>query len=137
LTGAVETVVFPNSYPKFEPYMSADFPILVSGRFETEDEKSCKLIASEMQPLSGISERSAKTLRIRACITNLSPDTATNLLRLLESNRGETGVEVELYNPPDFRVNIQSADFVKVKSSPELIRRIEVLCGPGSVNVIS
>jgi len=137
LTGAVETVVFPNSYPKFEPYMSADFPILVSGRFETEDEKSCKLIASEMQPLSGISERSAKTLRICACITNLSPDTATNLLRLLESNRGETGVEVEIYNPPDFRVNIQSADFVKVKSSPELIRRIEVLCGPGSVNVIS
>jgi DNA polymerase-3 subunit alpha len=137
LTGAVQTVVFPNSYPKFEPYMTADFPILVSGRFELEDDKSCKLIASDLQPLSGVAERSAKTLRIRARISDLSPSSATLLHRLLENNRGETGVEVELYHPHDFRVNIQSADFVKVKSSPELIRQIEDICGSGSVDVVN
>jgi DNA polymerase-3 subunit alpha len=137
LTGAVQTVVFPNSYPKFEPYMTADFPILVSGRFELEDDKSCKLIASDLQPLSGVAERNAKTLRIRARIADLSPSSATALHRLLENNRGETGVEVELYHPHDFRVNIQSADFVKVKSSRELIRQIEDICGPGSVDVVN
>ena len=137
LTGAVETVVFPNSYPKFEPYMTADYPILVSGRFEAEDEKGFKVIASDLQPLSGIFARNAKTLRIRAEISNLSPASATLLHRLLESNRGETGVEVELYLPSDFRVNIQSSDFVKVKSSPELIQQIESICGPGSVHVVN
>jgi DNA polymerase-3 subunit alpha len=137
LTGAVETVVFPNSYPKFEPYMTADFPILVSGRFEAEDERSCKVIASDLQPLSGIAERNAKTLRIRACISNLAPGSATMLHRLLESHRGDTGVDVELYHPADFRVNIQSADFVKVKSSPELIEQIESICGPGSVHIVN
>ncbi len=137
LTGAVETVVFPNAYPKFEPFMSADFPILVTGRFEAENEKSCKVIAAEFQPLSGISERCAKTLRIRACIANLSPETALSLHRLLESNRGETGVDLELYDPSSFRVNIQSSDFVKVKSSTELIRQIESICGAGSVLVMN
>ncbi len=137
LTGAVETVVFPNSYPKFEPYLTADFPILITGRFETEDERSCKIIASDLQPLSGISERSAKTLRISACISSLSPDSADQLHRLLVSNRGDTGVDVELYHPSDFRVNIQSSDFVKVKSSTELIRQIEGICGPGSVHVVN
>jgi DNA polymerase III subunit alpha len=137
LTGAVETIVFPNSYPKFEPYMTADCPILVSGRFESEDERSCKLIASDLQPLTGIAERNAKTLRIRACLSNLSPGSATTLHRLLESNRGDTGVDVELYHPSDFRVNIQSSDFVKVKSSPELIEQIESICGPGSVHVVN
>jgi len=137
LTGAVETVVFPSSYPKFEAFMTADFPILVTGRFEAEDEKSCKIIASEFQPLSGISERNAKTLRIRACISSLSPESATLLHRLLDSNRGETGVEVELYNPSAFRVNIHSSDFVKVKSSSELVRQIENICGPGSVQVMN
>ena len=137
LTGAVETVVFPNAYPKFEPFMAADFPILVTGRFEAEDEKSCKIIASDFQPLSGIAERSAKTLRIRACISSLSPESALALHRLLESNRGETGVEVELYDPSVFRVNIQSSDFVKVKSSPELIQQIESICGAGSVQVVN
>jgi DNA polymerase III subunit alpha len=137
LTGAVETVVFPNSYPKFEPYMNADFPILVSGRFEAEDERACKVIASDFQPLSGIAERRAKTLRIRASIADLSPDSAALLHRLLERNCGETGVDVELYHPCDFRVNIQSSDFIKVKSSPELIRQIESICGEGSVRVVN
>jgi DNA polymerase III subunit alpha len=137
LTGAVETVVFPSSYPKFEAFMTADFPILVSGRFETEDEKSGKIIATEFQPLSGINERNAKTLRISACISGLSPESATLLHRLLDSNRGETGVEVELYHPSAFRVNIHSSDFVKVRSSSELVRQIENICGPGSVQVMN
>jgi DNA polymerase-3 subunit alpha len=137
LTGAVETVVFPNSYPKFEPYMTADRPILVSGRFEAEDERGCKLIASDLQPLTGIAERNARTLKISACLSNLSPASATTLHRLLEKNRGDTGVDLELYHPSDFRVNIQSSDFVKVKSSPELIEQIESICGPGSVHVVN
>jgi DNA polymerase III subunit alpha len=137
LTGAVETVVFPNSYPKFEPFMSADYPILISGRFEFEDGRGCKVIASDLQPLSGILERSARTLRISASISDLSPDSAVLLHRLLENNRGETGVEIELLYPSEYRVNIRSSDFVKVRSSLELIQQIESICGPGSVHVLN
>jgi DNA polymerase III subunit alpha len=137
LTGAVETVVFPAAYPKFEPFMSADYPLLVSGRLESEDERGCKFIASEFQPLSGIAERNAKTLCIRACLSQLSPGSATTLHRLLENNHGDTGVDVELVHPSDFRVNIQSSGFVKVKSSPELIEQIESICGPGSVHIVN
>ena len=137
LTGAVETVVFPAAYPKFEPFMSADYPLLVSGRLESEDERGCKFIASEFQPLSGIAERNAKTLCIRACLSQLSPGSATTLHRLLENHRGDTGVDVELVHPSDFRVNIQSSGFVKVKSSPELIEQIESICGPGSVHIVN
>jgi DNA polymerase III subunit alpha len=136
LTGAVETVVFPGAYPKFEPYMTSDQPVLISGRFDTEDERSCKLIASDLEPLTGIAERNAKTICIRACLTDLSPGSADVLHTLLDRHRGETGVDLELYSPSDFRVNIQSSDFVKVKSSPELIEQIEGICGPGSVCVV-
>ncbi len=83
------------------------------------DENAAKIICSEIQPLAGISERNARTLRIRAASPSLRPDAGRELHRLLEQNRGETGVEVELYHPSDFRVTIQSADFVKVKSSPD------------------
>jgi DNA polymerase-3 subunit alpha len=137
LSGAVETVVFPNSYPKFEPYMNADYPILVSGRFEADDERACKIIASDFQPLSGIAERNAKSLCIRARIAHLSPGSAVLLHRLLENNRGNTGVDLELVLPSDCRVNILSSDFIKVKSSPELIQQIESICGEGSVQVVN
>ncbi len=137
LSGAVPAIVFPNSYTKYEPYIAADCPLLVSGRFEPEDERSFKIIVSEIEPLPGIMQRNAKTLRITACVSSLSPSSATELRRLLEKNRGDTGVDIELYNPSEFRVNIQSSDFVRIKSSPELIQRIEDICGPGSVQVVN
>lgn len=137
LSASVETVVFPKDYKRYEQYLSADTPILISGRFEVEEENSFKIICSEIQPLHGFKERNARGLCIRAPIHRLSPATAEELHKLLEANRGETGVEVELFNPRDFRVTIQSADFVKVKASPELVRRIEDLCGSGSVQLLN
>jgi len=134
--GSIETVVFPNAFQKYESCITADKPIMVSGRFEFEGERSCKIIASEIQPLSGILERHAGTLRIAARIDALSADTADSLNRLFETSRGNTGIVIELYHPENFRVNIQSSDFVKVKSSPELIAQIENLCGRGSVQFV-
>ena len=136
LSAAVEAVVFPSSYAKYAPYLEADTPVLVVGRFEV-DENSSKIICSEIQPLSGIAERNARALCIRASIPDLRPDAAAELYQLLEQNRGETGVDVELYHPDEFRVTIKCSDFMRVKSSLELIRRIEEICGPGSVQVLS
>jgi DNA polymerase-3 subunit alpha len=134
--GSIETVVFPNAFIKYESCITADKPILVSGRFEYEGERSCKIIASDIEPLEGIMERRAVTLRIAARIDALSNDVADSLNRLFETSCGGTGIEIELYHPENFRVNIQSADFVKVKSSPELIDQIEKLCGRGSVQFV-
>ena len=137
LSGAVETVVFPSLHAKVERLLAADTPILVSGRFEVESESNFKIVSFEIQPLSGITERNAKALCIRAAVARLGPESAEQLHRLLERNRGETGVELELYHPQNIRVTINSSDFVKVKSSPELIRQIENICGPGSVQLLN
>jgi DNA polymerase-3 subunit alpha len=136
LTAAVEAVVFPSSYAKCATLLEADTPVYVQGRFEVDDNSS-KIICSEIEPLAGIAERNAKTLCIHAEVAGLNPDAGSELYRLLEQNRGETGVVVELYHPGEFRVRIESSDFVRVKSSPELIRRIEEICGVGSVEVLN
>jgi len=134
LTGAVETLVFPATYTRCAALLEVDKPLLVEGRFDV-DENASRIICSAIQPLTGISERNAKTLCIRASIPQLQPEAAAALQRLFEENRGETGINLELYHLDEFRVTIQCADFVKVRSSPELIRRIEDICGAGSVHV--
>jgi DNA polymerase-3 subunit alpha len=136
LTGRVEAVVFPKDYAKFSPYLEADGPVFVVGRFEV-DENSTKIICSEIAPLAGIIERNARRLCIRTPVPRLRPDAAAELYRLFEQNPGETGIELELYHPNEFRVTIHSSDFVKVKTSQDLIRRIEDICGPGSVQILS
>lgn len=137
LTGAVEAVAFPSAYSKYESLLAPDTAIVVGGRFECEEENGCKIIASEIQPLAGIAERNARSLCIRVAAPDFAPEDAQELYRLLESNRGETGVGVELCYPRDFRVTIQSQDFVKVRSTPDLFRRIEAICGPGSVVIVN
>jgi len=137
LSGSVETVVFPNAYQKFAPILRSDRPILVAGRLEFEEERGCKIVASEIEPLAGILERQAKVLCIRAAVDRLPAGAADALYSLLDGNRGDTGVEIELYRPADYVVRIQSSDFVRVKSSPELIRQIEEICGGGTVRVVS
>ncbi|MCL2878461.1 MAG: DNA polymerase III subunit alpha, partial [Acidobacteria bacterium] len=136
ISGSIETVVFPNAFQKYESCIVTDQPILVSGKFEFGGERSCKIIASEIQPLSGILERHAGMLRISARTDALSADTADSLNRLFETSRGNTGIEIELVHPENFRVKIQSSDYVKVKSSPELVAQIENLCGRGSVHFV-
>jgi DNA polymerase-3 subunit alpha len=136
LTGSVESVAFPSTYSKYASLLGADAPVLVIGRFEIED-NACKIICSEIEPLAGIMERNARKLRIRASVPSLQPEDGLRLSRLLEQNRGETGIELELYHPGEFRVTIQAADFVKVRSCPELVREIEAICGAGSVQVLS
>ena len=66
LTGAVEAVVFPSLYVKAEPFLKSDSPILVTGRFEVENENNFKIVASEIQPLDGASARNASA---RSCIS--------------------------------------------------------------------
>ena len=134
--GSIETVVFPGVFQKCESCITTDQPIMVSGRFEFEGERSCKIIASVIEPLYGIMERHASALRISARTEALSADTAGSLNKLFEGNRGETGIEIELYHPENIRVNIQSSDVVKVKSSLELIAQIENICGRGSVRIL-
>ena len=71
LSGSVETIVFPNAYQKFTAFLRSDLPILVTGRFEFEEERGCKIVAAELQPLAGILERQARTCvsapRSRTC----------------------------------------------------------------------
>ncbi len=136
LSGSVEVVVFPNSYAKYASHLAEDAPLRVAGRFEHDEEGGSKLIASEIEPLSGISARNARHIEISASLPSLPPDAAEQLYRLLEGSRGETGVALSLYHPHDFRVTIQSVDFVKIRSSQELLERIEAICGRGSVTVV-
>ena len=136
MTGTVEAVVFPAVFARCERLLAADTPVLVSGRFEAEEESSRKIAVSDIQPLEGIAERNARALRIRVRVDAMAPERAAELHRLLESNRGETGVGLELYAPGDFRVTIESYDLVKVRSTPELIRRIEGICGSGCVEIV-
>lgn len=66
-------------------------------------------------------------IRIRAMVCKLSPESAVELCRALERNRGKMGAE--LYHVHDFRATIQCFEVARARSSPEPLREIERICG--------
>jgi DNA polymerase-3 subunit alpha len=56
--GAIETIVWPDTYRKVATMLESDVPIVVSGRPDITEER-CTLIADKMESLLGIQEQSA------------------------------------------------------------------------------
>ena len=62
--GAVEVVVFPETYARFRAACENGALLLVRGKFE-RDEESSRLQATEVLPLAQLRERLSRGVRIR------------------------------------------------------------------------
>ncbi len=63
IAGSVEVVVFPETFGKHGQLIAADAMLLVRGKFEKDDE-SARLVATELQPISMLKERTTREVVI-------------------------------------------------------------------------
>src|SRR4030095_9823851 len=61
--GGVEVVVFPETFGKCGHLIAADAMLLVRGKFEKDDE-SARIVATELQPISMLKERTTREVVI-------------------------------------------------------------------------
>ena len=132
IAGAVEVVVFPEAFGKHGHLIAADAMLLVRGKFEKDDE-SARLVATELQPISMLRERTTREVLIHLAVP--SRNTLEALAELLSRHRGDRKVLLELdvkkHGGHGLRVR---ADVVqRVRPSEKLVEEVEQLCGTGSV----
>jgi DNA polymerase-3 subunit alpha len=134
IAGAVEVVVFPEAFGKFGHLVAADSMVLVRGKFERDDE-SARLVASELQPITMLKERTTREVVIHVPVS--SRNTLEALAELLSRHRGDRKVSLEI----DVKANGGSglrvrADVAqRVRPSEKLVEEVEQLCGTGSVQL--
>jgi DNA polymerase III subunit alpha len=132
IAGGVEVVVFPETFAKCGHLIAADAMLLVRGKFE-KDEESARLVATELQPISLLKERTTKEVVIH--LTASSRNTMEALAELLSRHRGDRRVSLELdvkkNGGPGLRVRADVAQ--RVRPSEKLVEEVEQLCGSGSV----
>ena len=63
IAGGVEVVVFPETFGKCGHLIAADAMLLVRGKFEKDDE-SARIVATELQPISLLKERTTREVVI-------------------------------------------------------------------------
>jgi DNA polymerase III subunit alpha len=132
IAGGVEVVVFPETFGKCGHLIEADAMLLVRGKFEKDDE-SARLVATELQPISLLKERTTREVVIH--LTAPSRDAMEALAELLSRHRGDRRVLLELdvkkNGGPGLRVRADVAQ--RVRPSEKLVEEVEQLCGTGSV----
>jgi DNA polymerase-3 subunit alpha len=132
IAGGVEVVVFPEAFGKSGHHIVADAMLLVRGKFEKDDE-SARIVASELQPISLLKERTTREVVIHLQVP--SRNTLEALAELLSRHRGDRRVVLEVDTKkngnPALRVRADVAQ--RVRPSEKLVEEVEQLCGAGSV----
>jgi DNA polymerase-3 subunit alpha len=134
IAGGVEVVVFPETFGKCGHLVVADAMLLVRGKFEKDDE-SARIVATELQPISMLKERTT-----REVVIHLQKPTRTTLealAELLSRHRGDRRVILELdtkkNGTPALRVRADVAQ--RVRPSEKLVEEVEQLCGAGTIEL--
>jgi DNA polymerase-3 subunit alpha len=134
IAGGIEVVVFPETFGKCGHLIASDAMLLVRGKFE-KDEESARLVATELQPISLLKERTTREVIIH--LKASSRNTMEALAELLSRHRGDRRVSLELdvkkNGGPGLRVRADVAQ--RVRPSERLVEEVEQLCGAGTIEL--
>ena len=135
VAGALEVVVFPETFGKHGSVVAADAMLLVRGKFEKDDE-SARIVATELLPISTLKERTTKEVVIHLASQAQGRTTFEQLAELLSRHRGDRRVYLELdVKGKEKPLRVRSEVAVRVKPSDRLVLEVEQLCGSGSVEL--
>jgi DNA polymerase-3 subunit alpha len=135
VAGNLEVVVFPETFGKHWNVIAADAMLLVRGKFEKDDE-SARMVATELQPISMLQERTTKEVAIHLSVPPHGRPTFEALAELLSRHRGDRRVCLELEVPgKEARLRVRSEVAMRVRPSERLVSEVEQLCGSGSVEL--
>jgi DNA polymerase-3 subunit alpha len=135
VAGALEVVVFPETFGKHGSLIEADAMLLVRGKFEKDDE-SARIVATELQPIAMLQERTTKEVVIHLAQRSQARSTFEQLAELLARHRGDRRVYLELdVNGREKPLRVRSEVAIRVRPSERLVSEVEELCGSGSVEL--
>ena len=135
VAGNLEIVVFPETFGKHGTVIEADAMVLVRGKFEKDDE-SARLVATELQPIAMLQERTTKEVVIHLPQKAQARSTFEQLAELLARHRGDRRVYIELdVSGREKPLRVRSEVAMRVRPSERLVTEVELLCGSGSVEL--
>jgi DNA polymerase-3 subunit alpha len=133
--GSVEVVVFPEPFQQYGHLAQAGQMVLVKGRLEGDDE-STRILASEIAPISTVTEQATSSVAITLSSPPHDRDTFMQLWDVLLQHKGTRRVAIDLIEAErHLRVKIDVNGQVGVRPSERLVSDVEQICGIGSVTL--
>jgi len=131
IISSVEVVVFPDVFEKVVDKLRKDTPVLVKGRVNLQDGKHPKINAEEIIELSEVQTEFSQVIHIKID-ESIDEKTLLQLKGLLTKFRGNSNIYMHVIDNGKETIIIPSPN-LRIKASPELIKRIEGILGIGKV----
>ena len=139
LQGNVEVLFFSQTWKRVQTVVHTDALLLIRGRVRQEENARPRLMASEAKPLAdalaGAKASQIPRLVIHVDLERVEPSWFDDVERVVSQYPGESPLEFELERPGDFRAAVQARKPAGVKPDPELVSRLEQICGSASVRL--
>ncbi|MEK9809676.1 MAG: DNA polymerase III subunit alpha, partial [Candidatus Nanopelagicales bacterium] len=129
LDGAIDVMVFPQTYVAFGTLLAEDAVVLIKGRIDRPDEDAPRIVAMEVsQP--DVSEVESGPVRLTVAAARCIPPVVERLKEILAVHPGT--VEVHLHLMAAGRTTVlRIDDRLRVAPAPALFADLKALLGPG------
>ncbi len=129
LDGAIDVMVFPQTYVGFGTLLAEDAVVLIKGRIDRPDEDAPRIVAMEVsQP--DVSEVESGPVRLTVAAARCIPPVVERLKEILAVHPGT--VEVHLHLMAAGRTTVlRIDDRLRVTPAPALFADLKALLGPG------
>jgi DNA polymerase-3 subunit alpha len=133
LEGAVDCLVFPETYKKAAGCLADDQIVLVKARAEVLDDGRARLLASDVLPLEQAKLAEARYVTIRVAVSAWDRSKGERLRDILGAHRGDCPVTLELVRPGAYAVALAPSAYYRVQPDGALREQVEGLLGPGAL----
>jgi DNA polymerase III subunit alpha len=132
LDGAVEVLVFPESYARFGQSLKADSAIFLCGTINLREDKP-KIVADQIIPLGDVPKKFTKAVHIRISAGTTEDSTLTRVQEVLRLHKGEVPVMFCFMYPDGKLVFLEAHEHFSVAPTQQFVRDVEGILGEESV----
>jgi DNA polymerase-3 subunit alpha len=133
LEGAVECLVFPETYRKTSGRLADDQVVLVKAKPEVLDEGRARLLVADVLPLEQAKLTEARFVTIRVPVSTWDRSKGERLRDILGAHPGDCPVTLELVRPGAYAVALAPSAYYRVRPDGALREEVEGLLGPGTL----
>jgi len=132
--GAVECIVWPEAYQKFEAVIMGDEPVVARGKLDVDDERA-QIIVDDLRPIATALTEAVREVRIRAPRERLANGDMDRLKDLLRRHTGASLTYLHLGFDDGREAIFLLGDGYRVAPTESFVAEVEQLLAPNAVQL--
>ena len=135
LEAAVNAVVWPDDFPKFEKLLDDGIALMATGKITKDFRDELEIQVSELFPLENAPNLFSEKVSLHLTEAALSPEKTAAIKKIAAEHPGTTPLNICLLLDSGEKVFIKADRHSQVAASPQLVQKLEELLGEDAIYI--